>query len=91
MQVGALQQINGMGDHGGIRDIVQPLSQDDRIALQTQMRGLPSEDRKSAIESMKEIDSKSLSSANYLQSLLNAIAAAAPKEGRSIKLFSVYA
>jgi hypothetical protein len=91
MQVGASQHMNGMGGHGGMKDIMQSLSQEDRIALQTQMRGLPSEDRKTAIESMKEIDSKSLSSADYLQALLNATAAAAPKEGRSIKLFSVYA
>jgi hypothetical protein len=90
MQVGASQQMNGMGGYSGIRDIMQPLSQEDRIALQAKMQNLPSQDRKIAIDSMKDIDSKSLSGADYLQALLDTTEAV-PKEKKSIKLFSVYA
>ena len=61
------------GGNGGMRDIMQSLPQEDKMALQEQMKGMSSEDRKAAIESMKQVDSTPLSGADYTQALLDAI------------------
>jgi hypothetical protein len=63
----------GHGKSGGMRDIMQSLSQEDKMTLKEQMQGLSGEDRKSAIEAMKQINKTSTNKDGYIQDLLNAI------------------
>jgi hypothetical protein len=96
MQVGASQYMNNMNESTGIRYIMQPLSLEEKMTLQSNMQDMPIQDRRVAVEAMKQVDPKSLNGADYFQALLNTTTTVASQSmpapaHRSIKLFSVYA
>ena len=63
---------SGKGQHGngGMKDIMQSLSQEDKMVLKDKMSALSAEDRKVAMDSMKEVDKTDLNSSDYLSELL---------------------
>jgi len=85
MQVGATGQMDqiqmrkmdgtgggqGKGGNNGMKDIMQSLSTEDRAALQEQMSTLSTEDRRDMIDQMKQVDSSSMSSEDYVDTLLS--------------------
>jgi len=56
---------------GGMKDIMQNLSPEDRNALKEKMSSLSQVDKQSMISQMKEIDASSMSSDEYAQSLFD--------------------
>ncbi|MFK5882498.1 MAG: hypothetical protein QM482_09825 [Sulfurospirillum sp.] len=79
---------NGGGNgNGGMRDIMQSLSQEDRTQLRDEMSSLSGKDRQSAIAQMKKVDNTNMNDQEYFQSLLdilnqnNATASKASTEG----------
>lgn len=63
----------GQGQGGGMSDIMSSLSSEDRVQLQEQMSSLSPEDRQATMEQMKQVDSTSLSSDEYMDTLLDLI------------------
>ncbi len=62
-------QGNGNGG-GGMKDIMQSLPSEDRVAIQDQMSALSKEERVAAKEQMSQIDPTSMSSDDFMSSLL---------------------
>jgi len=96
MQVGISQYTSNMNESTGIRYIMQPLSLEEKMTLQSNMQDMPVQDRRVAIEAMKQVDPKSLDGADYFQALLNTTTTVAAQSmpapaHKSVKLFSVYA
>ncbi len=58
---------------GGMRDIMQSLSVEDRNSLREQMSSVDQSKRSDIISQMKQIDQSSMSSEDYFQSLLDII------------------
>ena len=56
---------------GSMKDIMQSLSPEDRTTMKEQLSSMSQEDRVSIISQMKEIDSTSMSSEEYSQTLLD--------------------
>jgi len=84
----------GMGQ-GGMKDIMQSLSSEDRATLKDQLSSLSQEDRQSMVEQMKQVDSTNMSSDDYFQSLLDILnqdqQAANTTNSSAAYNFSVYA
>ena len=85
MQMG---QMFGNGQ-GGMNDIVQNLSSEDKASLREKMQSLPREERLAMKDEMREIDASNLSSEEYFQSLLDLFTQVDPNEESTG--FSVYA
>ncbi len=94
-QMQMYQQMQGTGGgqgKGGMRDIMQSLSQEDRIALKEKMSSLSQSDRQSIMSQMKQVDATSMSSDEYAQTLLDMIDQSKPKQSTSNAFgFSTYA
>ncbi|GEM_PF-2403857 len=73
MQMGGMGMGRGQGGGNGMKDVMQQLSPDQRSELKAQMQTLSESDRQAAIESMKEVDSSTLSSEEYYQTLLSIV------------------
>ena len=74
MQQMQMRKMDGSGGgqgQGGMRDIMQSLSNEDRTTLKEQMSSMSMEDRQSMISQMKQVDSTSMTSEEYAQSLLD--------------------
>ncbi len=77
---------------GGMKDIMQNLSQEDRSALKEKMSSLSQADRQSMVSQMKDVDATSMSSSDYSQTLLDIIDQSDPKQSTSNAFgFSTYA
>lgn len=59
------------GNQGGMKDVMQNLSSDDRAVIQEQMQSLSKEDKLAMKEQLKQVDSTSMSSDEYFNSLLD--------------------
>jgi len=75
----------------GMKDIMQNLSSEDRTTLRDQMQSLPKEDRIAMKEQLKEVDSTSMSSDEYFQSLLDILTQDDTVQEEQNSSFSVYA
>jgi hypothetical protein len=78
------------GGQGGMKDIMQSLSTEDRATLKDQLSSMSQDERVAAISQMKEVDASTLSSEDYTQALLDILNKANSEETASDS-FSVYA
>lgn len=78
------------GGQGGMKDIMQSLSTEDRATLKDQLSSMSQDERISAITQMKEVDAATLSSEDYTKALLDILNKANSEETVSDS-FSVYA
>jgi peptidyl-tRNA hydrolase len=91
MQQTQMRKMDGSGGgQGGMRDIMQSLSTEDRAALKEQMSSLSQSDRMAAVTQMKEVDATALSSEDYTKALLDILNKATAEKTQSDS-FSVYA
>ena len=81
----------GSGQKGGLSDIMQNLSQDQRIGLREQMSLLDQGDRKNVIEEMSQIDSATMSPEEYYKMLIDIVNRQVPPTTTVQSLFSIYA
>jgi hypothetical protein len=68
------QQMQGSGNgqgNGGMRDVMQNLSQEDRTALKDKMSSLSQTDKQSMMSQMKQVDASSMSSQDYTKTLMD--------------------
>ena len=87
---GQMQMTQSYGNtQGGMKDIMQGLSSDDRATLREQMQSLPQEERRAMKEQLKEVDATDMSSDEYFQSLLDILTQTDSTEESTG--FSVYA
>ncbi|SFP19278.1 hypothetical protein [Hydrogenimonas thermophila] len=94
MQQAQMRQMNGAGGagNGGMKDIMQSLSQEERTQLREQMSSLSMEDRQKAMSQMKEVDKASMSEEDYFQSLLDILNPTKDDDSQvSASSFSIYA
>ena len=61
----------GQGQKGGMKDIMQSLSTEDRTSVQDQLSSMSQDERVSMVNQMKEVDATSMSSEDYTQSILD--------------------
>lgn len=80
----------GKGGNGGMKDIMQTLSTDDRAALQEQIISMNPEDKASMVSKMKQVDSASMSSEDYIKTLLDMFNKSTTNSTQT-NSFSVYA
>ncbi|WP_152183584.1 hypothetical protein [Sulfurimonas indica] len=71
MQIQNMYGAGGGQGKGGMKDIMQSLSSEDRSALKEQMSSLSQADKQSMVAQMKEVDATSMSSDEYAQTLLD--------------------
>ncbi len=91
MQQTQMRKMDGSGGaQGGMRDIMQSLSSEDRATLKDQLSSMSQDERIAAITQMKEIDATALSSEDYTKALLDILNKANSGETKSDS-FSVYA
>ncbi len=92
MHMQNMQGVGGGQGKGGMRDIMQKLSPEERSALKEQMSSLSQADRQSMISQMKQVDATSMSSADYAQTLLDMVSQSNSEESSSSEFgFSTYA
>ena len=90
MQMRSMYGSGGGQGKGGMKDIMQSLSTDDRATMKESLSSMSEEDRMEAVAQMKEVDAAVLSSEEYTQALLDMLDASdADKE--ETEGFSVYA
>lgn len=91
MQQTQMGKMDGSGGtQGGMRDIMQSLSTEDRATLKEQLSSMSQDERIAAITQMKEVDATALSSEDYTKTLLDILNKANSDETKSDS-FSVYA
>lgn len=91
MQQTQMRKMDGSGGgQGGMKDIMQSLSTEDRATLKDQLSSMSQEERMSAVTQMKEVDAGVLSSEDYTKALLDILNKANSEETVSDG-FSVYA
>jgi hypothetical protein len=61
----------GQGGANGMKDIMQNLSTEDRAVIQEQMSALSQEDKMAVKDQMKQVDATSMSSDEYMETLLS--------------------
>jgi len=69
-----MRKMDGTGSgqgKGGMKDIMQSLSMEDKMAMKSQLSFMSEEDRMAAISEMKTIDKASMNSDDYVKSLLD--------------------
>ncbi len=84
---------NGMGQgQGGMKDIMQSLSQEDRTKLRDQLSSMDQSQRADMISQLKSVDKSSMDSKDYTQTLLDMVGQSQTDEAESSdSSFSVYA
>lgn len=91
MQQTQMRKMDGSGGgQGGMKDIMQSLSTEDRATLKDQLSSMSQDERVAAITEMKEVDAATLSSEDYTKALLDILDKANSDETVSDS-FSVYA
>jgi hypothetical protein len=61
----------GQGQSGGMRDIMQSLSSEDRDIIKTELSTMSQGERAEMVSQMKQVDSASMTSEEYTQTLLD--------------------
>lgn len=97
MNVGSCGSMEKMGNmfgggqgQGGMKDIMQSLSTEERATMKEQLSSMTQEERTSAVTQMKEVDKASLSAQDYTQALLDILTQSDTEKAESDG-FSVYA
>ena len=90
MQMRKMDGSGGGQGQGGMRDIMQSLSTEDRATMKESLSSMSQEDRMAAVTQMKEVDAAVLSSEEYTQALLDILNASDTNEAET-EGFSVYA
>ena len=95
MEQTQLRKMDGTGGGqgkggGGMKDIIQSLPQEDQDALKATMSEMSMEDRMAMVSQMKEVDQASMSTEDYVQSLLDILDTQNTEEAETDG-FSVYA
>ena len=93
MKTHHMHHAGGGEGKGGMKDIMQNLSQEDRSALKEKMSSLSQADKQSMISQMKQVDATSMSSDKYAQTLLDMVDQSKSKNSTSSTAygFSTYA
>ena len=92
MQMQNMYGADGGQGKSGMKDIMQSLSSEDRSALKEKMGSLSQADKQSMVSQMQQVDSTSMSSDDYAQTLLDMIDQSKPKQSTSSAFgFSTYA
>jgi len=91
-----MKKMDGSGtgtgqQQGGMSDIMQNLSQEQRIGLREQMSLLNQSDRKNVIEEMSQIDSTTMSQDEYYKMLIDIVNRQVPPTTTIQSLFYMYA
>lgn len=90
MQMRSMYGSGGGQGKGGMKDIMQSLSTEDRATMKESLSSMSEEDRMAAVTQMKEVDAAILSSEEYTQVLLDILNASDTNEAET-EGFSVYA
>lgn len=91
MQQTQMRNMDGSGGgQGGMKDIMQSLSTEDRAMLKEQLSTMTQEERMATVEQMKAVDATTLSSQDYTQALLDLLNKNTAEE-TTTDSFSVYA
>ncbi|MDQ1263715.1 MAG: hypothetical protein QG559_716 [Campylobacterota bacterium] len=91
MQQTQMRKMDGSGGgQGGMKDIMQSLSTEDRAMLKEQLSTMTQEERMATVEQMKAVDATTLSSQDYTQALLDLLNKNTAEE-TTTDSFSVYA
>jgi len=89
-----MQKMDGSGSgqgQGGMKDIMQNLSTEDRNTIKGQMSSMSPEEKASMVEQMKQVDQSSMSSQDYTQTLLDLLDQSTTENSSQDNLLSVYA
>ncbi|MGE4397228.1 MAG: hypothetical protein AB7D34_07275 [Sulfurimonas sp.] len=93
MQQMQMRKMDGSGGghgQGGMRDIMQSLSTDDKNSLIEQLSSMDKEQRMEAVSEMKEIDASAISAEDYTKALFAILDKKNANEAET-EGFSVYA
>ncbi|QOP43417.1 hypothetical protein FJR45_05390 [Sulfurimonas sediminis] len=71
MQMRKMDGTGGGQGNGGMKDIMQSLSQEDRTALKEKMSSMDQTQRANLIAQMKQVDASTMDSQQYTQSLMD--------------------
>jgi len=90
MQLQSMYGSGGGQGKGGMKDIMQSLSAEDRATMKEGLSSMSQEDRMDAVAQMKEVDAAVLSSEEYTQALLDILDASDADKEEETEGFSVY-
>jgi len=90
MQMRKMDGSGGGKGQGGMRDIMQSLSTEDKNKMMEQLSTMSQEERSATVAQMKEIDTTTLSEQDYTKALLEILNKADNNEVQN-ESFSVYA
>ncbi|MCW8895808.1 MAG: hypothetical protein OQK48_04220 [Sulfurimonas sp.] len=93
MQQMQMRKMDGSGGgqgQGGMRDIMQSLSTQDRDTMKESLSSMSEEERMAAVTQMKEVDASAMSAEEYTQTLLDILTKADVNEAET-EGFLVYA
>ena len=93
MQQMQMRKMDGSGGgqgQGGMREIMQSLSVEDRATMKDSLSSMSQEERMATVSKMKEVDAASMSSEEYTQVLLDILNQSNTNEAE-LEGFSVYA
>jgi uncharacterized protein YbjQ (UPF0145 family) len=93
MQQMQMRKMDGSGSghaQGGMRDIMQNLSSEDKNGMIEQLSTMTKEERSEAVAQMKEVDASAMSTQEYTQALLDILDKKNTNEAETDG-FSVYA
>ncbi len=88
-----LRRMDGSGTgqgKGGMKEMMQSLSMEDRTALKDELSSMNQEDRMDAISQMKAVDKASMNAEEYTQALLDILDQSSTQDAET-DYFSVYA
>lgn len=88
-----LRRMDGSGTgqgKGGMKEVLQSLSMEDRTTLKEQLSSMNQEDRMAAVSQMKTVDKASMNAEEYTQALLDILDKSNTKDAET-DYFSVYA
>jgi len=88
-----MQMMNGSGGgqgKGGMRDIMQSLSTEDRTSMKESLSSMSEDERITAVTQMKEVDASTMSAEEYTQTLLDILNQDNATEAQTDS-FSIYA
>ena len=90
-----MRKMDGSGSgqgNGGMKDIMQNLSSDDRATIKEELSAMTQEERSAMISQMKEVDSVNMSAEEFSQTLLDMLNQVSSNETTSTAFgFSTYA
>ncbi|MGE4418437.1 MAG: hypothetical protein AB7D38_01240 [Sulfurimonas sp.] len=90
MQMRKMDGSGGGNGQGGMKDIMQGLSSEDKNSMIEQLSSMSQEERSAAVTQMKEVDASVMSSEDYAKTLLEILDDKNTNEAET-EGFSIYA